>query len=76
MSTTAKYHTKEITETANIKQFKARLETHQQGKTDYPAFCNDSAASGVEKWVVCMEKMTCTYYDKKGNEILTEQIVL
>ena len=30
--------------------------------------------SGIEKWVVCLQKMTCTYYDKAGNEILTEQI--
>jgi uncharacterized protein YbcV (DUF1398 family) len=32
------------------------------------------AASGIDKWKVSMEKMTCTYYDKAGNEILAEAI--
>lgn len=54
--------------------FEMKLKLHQQGRTDYPAFCNDSAKSGIEKWVVDMNKMTCIYYDKKGNEILKENI--
>lgn len=55
-------------------QFKADLKEHQQGKTDYPTFIRISANLGIEKWAVCMEKMTCTYYDKTGNEILVEEI--
>ena len=58
----------------NGNQFIADLKTHQQGGTDYPTFCNDCAKSGVEKWIVDMKRMTCTYYDKKGNEMLVEQI--
>ncbi|HLT34570.1 MAG TPA: DUF1398 family protein [Aquaticitalea sp.] len=54
--------------------FKADLMRHQQGKTDYPTFIGMSAEFGVEKWAVCMEKMTCTYFDKAGNEILVEEI--
>ncbi len=50
------------------------LKEPQQGKTDYPTFIGLSAKLGVEKWEVCMEKMTCTYYDKAGNEILAEEI--
>jgi uncharacterized protein YbcV (DUF1398 family) len=73
-STTAKYDTLGIMETSNTEQFKADLKSHQQGKTDYLAFCNDCAKSGIEKWEVCMDKMTCTYYDKAGNEILVEEI--
>jgi uncharacterized protein YbcV (DUF1398 family) len=30
--------------------------------------------TGVEKWFVGLDKMTCIYYDKIGNEILVEQI--
>jgi uncharacterized protein YbcV (DUF1398 family) len=29
---------------------------------------------GIEKRQICMNKMTCTYYDKSGNEILVEEI--
>jgi len=74
ISTTAKYDTLKITETSNTEQFKADLKTHQQGLTNYLTFCNDCAKSGIEKWEVCMDKMTCTYYDKAGNEILIEEI--
>ena len=74
ISTTAKYDTLKITETSNTEQFKADLKIHQQGLTNYLTFCNDCAKSGIEKWDVCMDKMTCTYYDKAGNEILIEEI--
>lgn len=73
-STTAKYETLAIADISNIEQFKIDIKAHQQGKTDYPTFCNDCAKSGIEKWSVCMDKMTCTYYNKAGNEILTEHI--
>lgn len=54
--------------------FKAELLAHQQGKTDYLTFIKMCAETGIEKWEICMDKMTCTYYDKAGNEILVEQI--
>ena len=53
---------------------KADLKEHQQGKTDYLTFIGLCAKLGIEKWEVYMDKMTCTYYDKAGNEILVEQI--
>ena len=73
-SSTAKYEVLPIANSSTPGQFKADLKAHQQGKTDYPTFCNDCAKSGIEKWAVCLQKMTCIYYDKAGNEILTEQI--
>lgn len=75
-SSISMYSTLTIAQVANIEQFKADIKAHQQGKTDYTTFCNDCAKSGIEKWAVCMDKMTCTYYDKAGNEILVEQIPL
>lgn len=63
-----------VAEESNIEQFKTDLKTHQQGKTDYPTFLTDCAKSGVEKWVVVMNRMTCSYYDKSGNEMLVEKI--
>jgi uncharacterized protein YbcV (DUF1398 family) len=73
-STSDVYASLTIADTSNIAAFKADLKAHQEGKTDYMTFCNDCAKSGVEKWAVCMDKMTCTYYDISGNEMLTEVI--
>ncbi|HRZ97230.1 MAG TPA: DUF1398 domain-containing protein [Paludibacter sp.] len=73
-SSPAKYNPLQIADESNIEQFKADIKAHQQGKTDYPAFCNDCAKSGIEKWVVNINNMTCIYYDKAGNEVLVEQI--
>jgi uncharacterized protein YbcV (DUF1398 family) len=70
----AKYEVLTIVEISNADQFKADLKAHQQGKTDYLTFIGMCATFGIEKWEVCMEKMTCIYYDKAGNEILVEQI--
>ncbi len=55
-------------------QFIADLKTHQAGNTGYLQFCRDAAASGVEKWIMNLEAMTCTYFDKAGNEVLVENI--
>jgi uncharacterized protein YbcV (DUF1398 family) len=50
------------------------IKVHQQGKTDYPTFCRHVAEAGVEKWVVDMKKMMCTYYDLSGSEMVAEPI--
>lgn len=63
-----------IANESNIEQFKSDLKSHQQGNTDYMTFLNDCAKSGVEKWIVVMGKMTCSYYDINGNEMLVEKI--
>lgn len=70
----AKYPVLAISEISNSDQFKAAIKAHQQGKTDYPTFCNDCAVSGIVKWVVSIDRMTCTYYDFAGNEVLVESI--
>ncbi|AXE17437.1 phage envelope protein [Runella rosea] len=73
-STTPTYDTLFIAEISNAEQFKIDLKAHQQGKTDYPTFCKDCAKSGIEKWTVAMDKMTCTYYNKAKDELLMEII--
>lgn len=70
----AKYDALVVADQPDPEQFKSDLKAHQQGKTDYPTFCRDCAKSGIEKWIVSMERMTCTYYDKAGNELLIETI--
>lgn len=58
----------------NKEQFAERLKLHQQGGTDYPTFCKDCADNGVAGWLLDFDKMTCTYFDAQGNDVLTEQI--
>jgi uncharacterized protein YbcV (DUF1398 family) len=70
----AKYSLIEIATETQSEQFGADLLAHQQGKTDYATFCNDCAKSGIYKWVVSIQDMTCTYYDKDDNEVLQEAI--
>lgn len=74
VSTMPVYDKLTIADGSNTATFKADLKAHQQGKTDYPAFCADCAKSGIEKWVMDMQQMTCTYYDLQGNEILAETV--
>ncbi len=63
-----------ISDTTNKGKFSHYLKIHQQGETNYFTFCNHCAETGIEKWIVNLETMTCTYYDKAGNEILVESI--
>ena len=70
----AKYAPQEIGGQSDPEQFSEKLKQHQQGESNYPTFCRQCAEAGVEKWTVDLEKMTCTYYDKAGNTMLTEKI--
>ena len=70
----AKYNNLQVADTCNAEQFTKALKAHQQGNTDYPQFCRDCADNGIEKWIVSMNAVTCTYYDKAGNQVLEEMI--
>ena len=65
-----------LSDKCNIDQFKADLKSHQQGNTDYVTFLRDCAKSGIEKWIVVMDEMTCAYYDALGTTLLEESIPL
>lgn len=69
-----KYEQLMIADTSDKNQFGAYLQLHQKGETDYVTFCTHCAETGIEKWHVDLEKMTCTYFDKAGNEILVENV--
>lgn len=73
-SSSAMYDELVIAEVNDKAKFEHCLKIHQRGETDYSTFCKDCAETGIEKWVVSLDKMTCTYYDKAGNEILVEAI--
>jgi uncharacterized protein YbcV (DUF1398 family) len=70
----AKWPVMEVAENGLTEKLKQALTIHQQGQTDYPTFCRQSAEAGVEKWVVDITIMACIYYDKANNKILAEVI--
>lgn len=70
----SKYGELLITESCDKENFISQLKDHQKGKTDYFTFCKACTETGIEKWIVNLDAMTCIYYDKIGNEILVEQI--
>lgn len=74
ISSPAKYEQLTIADETNVAGFKQGLKEHQQGRSNYQTFCEMCADSGIEKWSVGIEEMTCTYYDKAGGEILKETI--
>jgi uncharacterized protein YbcV (DUF1398 family) len=73
-SSTPMYEELSISNSVDKFKFEHYLKVHQQGETDYFTFCRHCAQTGIEKWFVNLDEMTCTYYDKAGNEILEEQI--
>ena len=73
-SSTPMYEDLSIAVVSDTDRFERYLKIHQQGETDYFQFCRDCAATGVDKWVVNLEEMTCIYYDMEGNNILEEHI--
>ncbi len=70
----AKYPEMKVNDHSSSEDLKNALAIHQEGETDYPTFCKQSAEAGVEKWVTDIENRTVTYIDKAGNVLLVESI--
>ena len=68
------YSAKVIADNCDPETFAERLRLHQQGGTDYVTFCDDCAATGVERWYADLNAMTCTYFSKSGQTVLEEKI--
>ena len=47
---------------------------HERRETTYLEMSRGLAESGIEKWTVDSSRMTMTFYDKAGTEMLVEQI--
>jgi len=61
--------------TTTISRFtEAVPKLHEQGKTSYVDMSEGLARSGIEKWTMDTGKLTVTYYDKAGNEMLAERV--
>lgn len=70
----AKYTVLMINPAPDLAEFRKHLSDHQQGKTNYLQFCELAAASGVFKWKVNLQEMSCTYVDLTEREMLREEI--
>ena len=63
-----------VAETGQRETFLQHLHRHEQGQTTYLEMSGGLAQSGIEKWTVDTGRMTMTFYDKAGSEMLVEQI--
>jgi len=63
-----------INDESSVDKLKHALSVHQNGETDYFTFCKHAADAGVEKWVIDLNIMTCTYLDTEQKELVKEQI--
>lgn len=63
-----------INEESSKAKLEHALKVHQKAETDYFTFCKQAADAGVEKWVIDLNAMTCTYLDTEQNEIVKEEI--
>jgi len=63
-----------VADTSNREELLEHLNLHNQHRTSYLEMSKGLAESGVEKWTVDTNRMTMTFYDKAGNEMLVEAI--
>ena len=63
-----------VADTSNREELLEHLNLHNQRRTSYLEMSKGLAESGVEKWTVDTNRMTMTFYDKAGNEMLVEAI--
>ncbi len=69
-----KYASLIVNTNSSADKLKHSISIHQQGQTDYPTFCMQAAAAGVNKWTTHMIEMTVTYLDKQGTTLTVEPI--
>lgn len=63
-----------VAETSQRETFLQHLGRHERRETTYFEMSSGLAESGIEKWTVDTGRMTMTFYDKAGAEMLIEPI--
>jgi len=63
-----------VAETGEGEAFLQHLRRHERRETTYLEMSRGLAQSGIEKWTVDTGRMTMTFQDKAGKEMLVEQI--
>jgi uncharacterized protein YbcV (DUF1398 family) len=64
-----------IAETSQRETFLEHLRRHEQGQTTYLEMSRRLAQCGIEKWTVDISRMTMTFSDRAGAEMLVEQLL-
>jgi uncharacterized protein YbcV (DUF1398 family) len=70
----ALYETKSIRSEVLVSEFEDQLRLHQKGGTTFFQFCEDCAGTGVDRWVVDLDGLTCTYFSLDGTAVVVEKI--
>jgi uncharacterized protein YbcV (DUF1398 family) len=68
------HETLTVASTGHRENFMEHLDRHLQGNTSYLEMSKGLAESGVAKWTFDTIRMTVTYYDRAGNEMLAEEV--
>lgn len=63
-----------VAETSESETFIQHLRRREQRQTTYLEMSVGLAQSGIEKWAVDTGRMTMTFYEKAGREMLVEQV--
>jgi uncharacterized protein YbcV (DUF1398 family) len=63
-----------VAETGQRETFRQHLGRHERRETTYLEMSRGLAQSGIEKWTVDTGRMTMTFHDKAGKEMLLEEI--
>ena len=63
-----------VAEASQRERFLQHRRRHELGRTTYLEMSRGLAQSGIEKWTVDTRRMTMTFYDKAGREMLVEQM--
>jgi uncharacterized protein YbcV (DUF1398 family) len=70
----AAHETLPVADTSNREAFLEHLNRHNRHQTSYLEMSKGVAESGIEKWTVDTNRMTMTFYDRAGRELLVEAI--
>jgi len=63
-----------IKDVADYEEVLIALKRNQKGESDFFTFCQEMAKAGIYQWISDLNGMTCTYYDKGDNKVVTETI--
>ena len=63
-----------VAETGQRETFLQHLRRHERREKTYLEMSRGLAQSGIEKWTVDTARMTMSFYDTAGSEMLVEQI--
>lgn len=68
------YPQKAINPEASASQIEHQIREHQQGRSDFPTFCQQAADAGVHHWELNTQTMLCTYFSSNNQVMLAEPV--